>query len=167
MNKRLRRWDRLVPAGMDGPRELRRLAAGLSLSLVWSVLAFLLPYGSAWRGRWGRMVFPRFDDLLSPALIPFAVTAGGMLALALVHVLSHYQGSRSVYLMRRLPDRRELWRRCLSVPLLGLGAAAVLAAALGGAYFWVYRTCTPPELFPDPADQGPWYELLRAIFCGP
>ena len=121
MKKRTIRWDRLVPPGMNGRREAGRLAAGLAAGLVWNAAAFLVPFLQEYeRLMWVRAAFEPFDRHLRRALIPFALLAGWMVALALVHLLSHYQESRSIYLMRRLPDRGELWRRCLTLPLTGL-----------------------------------------------
>lgn len=64
-------------------------------------------------------VMEDFAQLLDWMLLGFAVTAVCMAALAVWHYASHFQGSRSIYTMRRLPQRWELARRCLTLPLLG------------------------------------------------
>lgn len=161
MRKRTIRWDKLVPPGMDGRRETRRLAAGLAAGLAWNAAAFLIPFYQDYeRLMWGRAYFDPFDRLLSGALIPFVLLAGWMAALVLVHFLSYYQESRSIYLMRRLPDRWELWRRCLLLPLAGLAAVLALAAGLSVLYFRLYQTYA----LIDPESQGRWYWTFRRLF---
>lgn len=156
-----KRWDRLVPPGMNGRREAGQLAAGLAAALVWSAAAFLVPFLRDYeRLMWARAAFDPFDRLLRNALVPFALIAGWMLAMALVHILSHYQESRSIYLMRRLPDRWELWRRCLALPLAGLAMALVLTLGLSLLYFWLYETCALIDL----ERQGRWYWTLHRLF---
>ena len=148
MKKRTVRWDRLVPPGMNGRREAGQLAAGLAAGLVWNAAAFLVPF------------LQEYDRHLRRALIPFALLAGWMVALALVHLLSHYQESRSIYLMRRLPDRGELWRRCLTLPLTGLAAVLILTLGLSVLYFWLYETYA----LIDTNSQGRWYWTLHRMF---
>lgn len=86
MKKRTIRWDRLVPPGMNGRREAGQLAAGLAAGLVWNAAAFLVPFLQEYeRLTWVRAAFEPFDRHLRRALIPFALLAGWMVALALVH----------------------------------------------------------------------------------
>ena len=70
---------------------------------------------------------------------------------------SHYRGSRSIYLMRRLPDRWELHRRCLILPLLELAATLLLLAVLTVGFYFLYRGCAPGGSLPLYWDQGPVY----------
>lgn len=161
MKKRTIRWDRLVPPGMNGRREAGQLAAGLAVGLVWNAAAFLVPFLQEYeRLMWVQAAFEPFDRLLRSALIPFALLAGWMVALALVHLLSHYQESRSIYLMRRLPDRWELWRRCLTLPLTGLAVVLILTLGLSVLYFWLYETYA----LIDTNSQGRWYWTLHRMF---
>ncbi len=44
--------------------------------------------------------------------------------------MTFYRESKSIYLMRRIPDRWELPRRCAAVPLIGLAAGLILTAIL-------------------------------------
>ena len=86
------------------------------------------------------------------ALVSFGagccVTGACMAGLALYHWFYHYQGSKSIYLMRRLPRRSELPVRCLAVPVAGALGAGALAAILLGVYWMVYRLCTPAAALP-------------------
>ena len=62
------------------------------------------------------------------------------------HYLYHYQGSRSIYLMRRLPDRWELLRRCIALPLCGALAALLTGLLITLLWAGIYLLATPREL---------------------
>lgn len=84
-----------------------------------------------------------FETLYGGLSTGFYLLAAAMLFWALRHYLYHWQASKSVYLMRRLPNRLEWHRRCLSVPsamALFCLAAAVLIPAL---YYGIYCLITP------------------------
>ena len=60
----------------------------------------------------------------------------------------HYQDSRSIYTMKRLPDRWELWRRCLTLPFWTVIISGVLVLLLTGVYYLIYLKCTPAGCLP-------------------
>ena len=168
-------WDRYVPAGLDGRRERGRVLGGLAAGTVWSLLLFLACYcNEINQARAGEKVdYPRefmpnaykiasFDSLLIHNFIGFAVFALCMLPLALRYYLSHYQGGRSIYLMRRLPDRWELHRRCLTLPLLGLVLSVLIPVALVAVYFCIYQFCTPARWLNNWG--APIYSWLYGLF---
>ena len=53
-----------------------------------------------------------------------------------------------LYLMRRIPDRWELPRRCAAVPLIGLAAGLLLTAILICLCNLIYFKATPPQCIP-------------------
>ena len=61
------------------------------------------------------------------------------------HYSYHFKGSKSIYLMRRLPDRWELHRRCLTLPI----AMAVFFLLMGFVmlllFFWAYFAAVPAQ----------------------
>lgn len=56
--------------------------------------------------------------------------------------------TRSIYLMRRLPDPWELHRRCWGKPLILFVCSLVLMAGLGAVYFLIYLLITPAGCLP-------------------
>ena len=87
----------------------------------------------------------------------FGLFFAAMAVLAAYYVLYHRQGgSRTDYLMRRLPDRWEYLRRCLALPGLGCAAALVLAVLLWTLYFWMYLRFTPAGCLPPEQWTGFW-----------
>ena len=114
-------WDCLAPVGLGGRLTVRRICVGLLLVDLYEWIAFTNKFS-----HYQRMLYqyiPNGGKELLPGAVmaPFYQTLSNnswgaglsllMIPLALWHYFYHYQDSRSIYLMRRLPDRRELWRR--------------------------------------------------------
>ena len=125
MIKRPINWDHHVPLGMDGEKRKNQMTGLLCLGLACSLL-FVIRYGNARSNLWGylngkhqripgRMML-EFGELMQGVFLPLAVIAFGFVVVAVLFYLYHYQGCRSIYTMRRLPNRWELWRRCLTMP---------------------------------------------------
>ena len=72
--------------------------------------------------------------------------------LTFVNIAANYmtfcRESKSIYLMRRIPDRWELPRRCAAVPLIGLAAGMILTAVLICLCNLIYFKATPPQCIP-------------------
>ena len=155
-----RKLQECVPPWISPFHVCKSFAAGLGAAAVYSLLRFLLAYfqvySQLWERDWrtGNMVLRQdaqmtpFGELLFPALLGFAVAAAVMLCLAAFYYGSFSRGSHSLYLMRRLPDRWELARRCLCLPFAGFLLAAAAAALFSLAFFALYRLVTPPQCLP-------------------
>ena len=152
----MRRLETLVPVGLDPQRELCWFGIGIGLSFLYS-LRFLLYFFSVRSSLLYQLerlssadaqglAMPCFSAVYGNAYLGFFLLALCMPALALSHYLYHYPGSRSICLMRRLPNRWELARRCLALP--ACGAAAALAGCLLITLLWmgIYLLATPREL---------------------
>lgn len=157
-------WERLVPPGLDGLKEARRLLLAAAGALAWSIWAFVGPCiqmrqrgDRDWTNQWA---VPFFGSMLPTAELGFLLLALCMPLLAGAHYFYHFHDGRSIYLMRRLPDRGELWRRCLTLPLTGLAAVLILALGLSVLYFWLYETYA----LIDTNSQGRWYWTLHRMF---
>lgn len=71
----------------------------------------------------------------------------------------YYQDSKSVYLMRRLPDRGEWHRSCLVQPLLRVALVLVVMAVLLLIFYTVYMNQVPEECL----QPNQWQKLWRWI----
>ena len=166
-----RRLYRIFPLCAEPERELAWLGAGALVAFVFS-FGYLFSYSAARNELYervdGRLVLipgalmPDFVALLGRSLWGFWLLAAAMVPLAFYHYQLHFMGSKSIYLMRRLGDPGQLWRRCLTVPVLG----AVGALALGGLvlvlYYGWYQLMTPGECIQG--DQ--WQILWNRWICG-
>lgn len=93
-------------------------------------------------------VMPRFSSLLGDFWLGFAILAACMLGMIIYHYAYHRQGSRSIYLMKRLPNRWELHRRCLTIPVAAALICALSVLLLTAVYFAVYMLATPSQCLP-------------------
>ncbi len=145
----------LVPLGISITFELKNMAIALVQAILFSS-RFLFGYWSD-RGdlyyitidgnlvlREGA-VMTSFEQLIRGCFSGFWVCGPLLIILTIWHYMYHYQGSKSIWLMRRLPKRTELHRRCLALPLLGAIACVLVALILYVIYYQIYMLCTPAE----------------------
>lgn len=69
--------------------------------------------------------------------------------------LYHVQKTKSIYLMRRLPDRWEFARRCWSLPLMMVGLTLVTYGLLLGISWGIYALAAPRDCIAE----GQWQRL--------
>ncbi len=79
---------------------------------------------------------------ISFALFPIGVL--GHLLLAVRFYRHHLQDTKSIYVMKRLPDSRELWRRVLTLPIVGAAALVVIAIIILVIYYGYYVNASMP-----------------------
>lgn len=163
---------RQVPPGLDWWTELKWAVSGLAVGTMWSLVAFSYQFSNAcsrlydWVDGKSILVESRtidpFPELLDQAMALLLLGIVLTIPLACYHYAYHYLGSRSIYLMRRLPNGWELWRRCLTVPVL-LAAVFLLAIELlTFVYFLKFLLETPDPCLPS----DPWQQLLYALGGG-
>ncbi len=159
---------RFVPLGMEAGQEKRWLIWGFSCSSGFSFLYFIFRCFRARQDLFitrvdGKRellegaVMQDFREVLGIAFAGFAALALAMLGLAAFHYIYHRIGSRSIYLMRRLPDRFELHRRCLALPAAGIVLCAIACFLLLCIYYWIYIAMTPEQCLAP----GQWQALWR------
>ena len=160
MKSKLEPLSRLFPMGWPWSSEVMGAAGAVGLSALISFVLFVYRFGSAvddlyTRGfySWERelipgVLIPPYPQVLGGCLIFFAVTALALALLPAAHFLYHRQGARSDYLMRRLPQRWELARRCLGGSALLLAVTALTAALLFVLFFICYLAFTPAGHLP-------------------
>jgi hypothetical protein len=163
------KMERLVPAGIDYKRELNWLRGGLIAAFIYSLgffIRFMDRYGSLFRVLVGNKrvlnenaVMPDYVDVLGDAILLFLVLALVMVALMVYHYIYHFQGSKSIYLMRRLPDRWELWRRCLTLPVMGALTSLLAAAVIIIIYYGIYMLATPRACL----SPGQWHKIWNVF----
>ena len=85
-----------------------------------------------------------------------------MFSMAAMHYVYHWKGSRSIYLMRRLPNPWELHRRCLTLPALGIVFFLIFGAAEMFIMYGIYLLAAPDgTVAPDQFEK--LIELWRVI----
>lgn len=149
-----------APMGRDFEKDIIYFIYGLLGAVIIISLAFYAVYENAYSDlfynyygerilREGAMM-PPLLDLISIHFIwmslLFFVTAQGIHT----YYRSHFVESQSIYLMRRLPDRWELLRRCVTLPVIGMVSVLITMALLLWLFYWYYVTKTPAVcLYPN------------------
>ena len=135
------------PLGFPRAEERFLQRCALALASLAGFIIFLCQFSTTLRDlqaalRTGAegLTMPPLPALTAGCWIGFLVLALGQGVLAAAHYLWHYQGGRSIYRMRTLPQRFELARRCLAAPAAALGTAVLCAL--------YYRVFTPAGLLP-------------------
>lgn len=141
-----------IPAGIDYELERKWLQGGLALSVIYS-LGFFIRLTSSRSQLFETVggkrilvdgaVMANFSEVLGSALLGFLIVLLLTIPLAAYHYFYHYQGSKSIYLMRRLPDRWELLRRCVSLPVAVAAFMLLIAVLLLFLYYGIYCLATP------------------------
>lgn len=157
-----RKLSRLLPPNMDAAQVKGWIIALLTIVALLCSILFLCRYPEDYRNLfwdWGSKyqrimpgaIMPRFDRY---AILTVYVTGGALLlTLASTALLysSYYQGSRSIYLMRRLPDGRSLLRRQVwTAPVCWALTILLSGAVLLGLCWLLWRFKTPAECLPTP-----------------
>ena len=148
-----------APPGADIQNQVNWYFGGLIFIGVWS-LGFLFRFSSAYERLFNRTETSRY--LRGDAMMPeFTDLLGGSLRAVFVIVLALLvQGSKSIYLMKRLPDRWELHRRCILLPALGIAGSLLIGFTLLMIYFAIYMLVTPDRCLPPDQWQKLWSVLL-------
>lgn len=143
-----------VPPGQDIKEEKGLFILGMCGAVIFS-MGYLSRYAQAWRNlyEWedGRRIelkgimMKGFLPLLENALVGFLILAIAMLGFIAYHYMYYYKDSKSIYLMKRLPDKFEMHRRCISIPLMAVFASILAAVVILFIYLGVYVLFTPKE----------------------
>ena len=157
-----RKLSDLLPPNVNAEQVKGWIIALLTITTLMCGILLLCSYPEDYRElflRWGT----EYQTLRPGAIIPeFRLYAmptvyviGGALLLTLASTAllysSYYQGSRSIYLMRRLPDGRRILRRQIwSVPLRVMVLLLLLGTVMLAASWLVWRFVTPEQCLPTP-----------------
>jgi hypothetical protein len=141
--------ERVLPVGIRPKTELWAF-----LTVYVSAIAFSCQFftrynqwtGTAETSFVGAQAFqyPDCAHLMDGTMLGFEVLILASVLLAVYHYLYHWRGSRSIYLMRRLPGRGELARRCLTVPAVMIVVCLLTAVVLTLIFYTFYMDHVPP-----------------------
>ena len=152
-----RKLSSLAPPGADVKKELKWTVIAITASALRS-LFFIRRYLQGYRYSMQCYEYsvtydvlfaeqmPPFGRLISGLFTGFWMVIIGMVILGVFHWRMHFGASRSIYLLRRLPDRKELIRRTIGMPLLGTVIDMAAAVILLLIYYLIYRYVTPAVL---------------------
>jgi len=149
--------EETILAGMMG------VSIGLTIPLFVRILNArddLFTYHFGQKRIYEGAVMADFIGLVEHAFLGFFLAMLLALILGIYHYAYHYQGSKSIYLMRRLPSAFELHRRCWSVPLAAIVIYAAALILLFLLYFAFYLLITPEGCLAPNQWQKIWSVIL-------
>jgi len=158
--------SRLSPPGMDISPQKRYFIFAAIISFVWS-LYFCVMCSAAFRDlfyyeRGVRVALkenakmPAFWELYGRSWLGFVFFAVCALGFVIYNYAYYKQGSKSVYLMRRLPQKWEMHLRALFFPVLIMLALLLIGLAVTLIYFGLYLLVTPDTCFAPTVRQIIW-----------
>jgi len=107
-----------------------------------------------------RKIMPDFIDVFDPGFLRTLLFALLLfIAASAVHYKYYSGGSKSIYLMLRLPNRTELHRRSLLIPLLFSILFILMSIILFFLYYAVYMNFTPKACL----SPGQWQRIWRVF----
>lgn len=153
-----RSWlEQYAPPGIPIVQEVRYWGIGMTICTFWC-LQFIFRYweerSSLYYQRAGRLILfedacmPAFQDLTANLFVIFYFVIIYCVLLAVYHYFYHYQGSKMIYLMRRLPDKWELHIRCLLLPIVAGMIALAYRYMLEMLFYAIYILFTPSQCLP-------------------
>jgi len=143
-----------APPGMNTVRLFNGYVAGLMTMFLFSLCYFVIRYYEAYTEVFKRVedkiikvgdAMPEFTEILGNGLHNFLLYCILLLAVVVWNYLYYYQDSKSIYLMKRLPNRMELHRRAWMLPVLGILVTLVVAFLLLVCCYGIYNIVTPGE----------------------
>ena len=97
-----------------------------------------------------------FTEVLNGYLLGFVFLAVIMLTFTVFRYSYYRQGSRSIYLMKRLPRKNEIHKRALPSPITAFCSCLIYALVLRILYFVLYVILTPNKCMPAGLGEQLW-----------
>ena len=153
-----RSWlDKYAPVGANLAREVLGYVMAVTFSVFYSFIYIgryieanreLYEWEHGEKNLISGAMMPQFDELIDSCFTVFVIAIICMAAVIVYHYLYHYQGSKSIYLMRRLENKWELHRRCITLPIAAILITVVIGVVLYFAYYGIYLAFTPQQCLP-------------------
>ncbi len=86
---------------------------------------------------------PNFEFLTKDLFEVFGVVLIFCGLVIVYHYYYHYQGSKMMYLMRRLPNKWEVHIRCFTLPVIAGVVSIIYMLLLRLLFYAIYYWCTP------------------------
>ena len=88
---------------------------------------------------------PNFEFLTKDLFEIFGVVLLFCALVVVYHYYYHSQGSKMMYLMRRLPNKWELHIRCFTLPVIASVISIIYMLVLRLLFYSIYIFCTPQQ----------------------
>lgn len=158
MTEKMKCLENYAPLGIGVEKQIKGFFAQGIVATVYSML-FFVAYANARSALYEHTMFGEkvlikgamireFSSLTEYVFWGFYIVIVTTLLTAVYNYFYHYQGSKMLYLMKRLPDRGELCRRCVTLPIAGSVILIAWMYLLRMLYFAIYLIFTPSQCLP-------------------
>ncbi len=138
-----------LPIGMDTRKMIKKVLVIYIVPIIYS-MQYIIAFCNARidqikiSKRMGGVVpMEEFPQLVGNSFFVFPFAIIGMLAIIWPMYAYHFQGSKSIYIMKRIPDPKELRRRILTIPLVSAIGCLITGILLWGLYYGIYIIFSP------------------------
>lgn len=160
--------SRYAPPGFNVKAEIHFFITGLAAAAIFSSVFFLqykLSLDALYIDQVKKTLIPGivmddFSEILGIYLYGFFILALCMAGMIIFHYSYHHKDSKSIYLMKRLPDRSELHKRCLILPISASLLSLLTAFIIMLIYFGVYMIFTPEQCIASDQWEKIWRSML-------
>lgn len=105
---------------------------------------------------------PGYGDLIGGTMLLYWLYVALCLARVFDYYMQFYRETKSIYVIKRLPDgRREMRARCWTAPVVAIVAGTVAAVMVLFVIYIVYRFATPDGCLPDDVQFVFWRAFFR------
>ena len=159
MSEKIKRLEKYAPLGIGVGSQVAWYIVGAvaaTLHSMWFLVEYLQARNELYVGTASGLqliegaVIKDFVSLAQPVFLSFYIVAIVTFLTAIFFYFYHYDGSNMMYLMKRLPDKRELYRRVLTLPIAGVVVLMLWMIILKALYYAIYIMCTPIQCLPLP-----------------
>ena len=154
MKKRIQKY---APPGMDVDGEILAYASVLVIQIFWCLCFFVSWYMNLMSvmaevkrhpGKNLYFTMRPLSDFLNHRLFGISILFLVCVCMVILHFRYFHTESKSIYLMRRLPDGRELYRRCLTLPVLVFMLSLIFGLIYIAICMGFYHLFTPDAVKP-------------------
>lgn len=153
-----RSWmEQYAPPGIHVAQEVIYWIMTMTVSTFWSMV-FILRYieerNLLYVTRGGKKVLvedammPGFEELAANRFEVFYLVIIYCVIIMVYHYFYHYQGSKMMYLMKRLPNKWEVHIRCCILPIAAIVITILYRNILKMLCYAIYIVFTPSQCLP-------------------
>lgn len=152
---------KIVPPGINPQNQLFFFMFGNIVSLVISLLFFVRYYNEYIKqfNASQEYTMPDFYLILDGTVIGFVFVAIFMMFYVIYYYSYYKNGSMSIYMMKRLPNRFEIHKTAWTLPLLTAFLTLIIGFLISVFYLGFYLIITPNELLTP----NQWQKFLHFI----
>ena len=157
MREKIKWLEKYAPLGINLERDVCVYITAVVIATLQSLL-FFINYANAldalYAYRLDKKVLLEGAVIVEfPYLLEHVFLFGNIVCIVtllgtIFYYMYHYDGSRMMYLMKRLPDKWEVHRRCWTLPVAGAVLMLAWMFVLKMIYFAIYVFCTPSQCLP-------------------